>query len=108
MAFTTRAAPVSLASTSPEFTVNVSRDGLWRMRSWNVFCGGNPLPGEWWYYLGGPMGCVFIGVGALLVRSLGVLVTGLGMISGQLAPCRAAYERKLARMSETLTAIAPR
>ncbi|CAI3795197.1 DMT family transporter [Pseudarthrobacter sp. MM222] len=45
---------------------------------------GNPLPGQWWYYLGGPMGCVFIGVGALLVRSLGVLVTGLGMISGQL------------------------
>ncbi|WP_426976675.1 DMT family transporter [Pseudarthrobacter sp. O4] len=45
---------------------------------------GNPLPGEWWYYLSGPMGCVFIGVGALLVRSLGVLVTGLGMISGQL------------------------
>lgn len=45
---------------------------------------GNPLPGEWWYYLGGPMGCVFIGLGALLVRSLGVLVTGLGMISGQL------------------------
>ena len=45
---------------------------------------GNPLPGEWWYYLGGPMGCVFIGVGALLVRSLGVLVTGLGMIAGQL------------------------
>lgn len=45
---------------------------------------GNALPGEWWYYLGGPLGCVFIGVGALLVRSLGVLVTGLGMIAGQL------------------------
>ncbi|WP_258805376.1 DMT family transporter [Pseudarthrobacter sp. NS4] len=45
---------------------------------------GTPLPGEWWYYLGGPMGCVFIGLGALLVRSLGVLVTGLGMIAGQL------------------------
>lgn len=45
---------------------------------------GNPLPEEWWYYLGGPMGCVFIGLGALLVRSLGVLVTGLGMIAGQL------------------------
>jgi bacterial/archaeal transporter family-2 protein len=45
---------------------------------------GNGLPGQWWYYLGGPMGCVFIGVGALLVRSLGVLVTGLGMIAGQL------------------------
>lgn len=45
---------------------------------------GNALPDEWWYYLGGPMGCVFIGLGALLVRSLGVLVTGLGMIAGQL------------------------
>ncbi|MHA7223561.1 DMT family transporter [Arthrobacter sp. RHLT1-20] len=45
---------------------------------------GNPLPAEWWYYLGGPLGCVFIGVSALLVRSLGVLVTGLGTISGQL------------------------
>lgn len=45
---------------------------------------GNPLPGEWWYYLGGPMGCIFIAVAAFLVRSLGVLVTGLGMIAGQL------------------------
>ncbi|WP_028281551.1 DMT family transporter [Arthrobacter sp. H5] len=45
---------------------------------------GEPLPAEWWYYVGGPMGCVFIGVGALLVRSLGVLLTGLGMIAGQL------------------------
>ncbi len=45
---------------------------------------GNALPDQWWYYLGGPLGCVFIGVGALLVRSLGVLVTGLGMIAGQL------------------------
>ncbi|MHA7239241.1 DMT family transporter [Arthrobacter sp. TMS1-12-1] len=45
---------------------------------------GNPLPGEWWYYLGGPMGCIFIALGALLVRSLGVLLTGLCMIGGQL------------------------
>ena len=45
---------------------------------------GNPLPSEWWYYLGGPMGCVFIGLGALLVRTLGVLLTGLCMIGGQL------------------------
>ena len=45
---------------------------------------GNPLPVQWWYYLGGPLGCIFIGIGALLVRSLGVLVTGLGMIAGQL------------------------
>ncbi|NJC21870.1 transporter family-2 protein [Arthrobacter pigmenti] len=45
---------------------------------------GEPLPGEWWYYLRGPMGCVFIGISALLVRTLGVLLTGLGMIAGQL------------------------
>ncbi|PPB49795.1 hypothetical protein C4K88_07265 [Arthrobacter pityocampae] len=45
---------------------------------------GNPLPTEWWYYLGGPMGCIFIALGALLVRSLGVLLTGLCMIGGQL------------------------
>ena len=45
---------------------------------------GNPLPTEWWLYLGGPLGCVFIGVGALLVRSLGVLLTSLGLIGGQL------------------------
>src|SRR6478736_1415762 len=45
---------------------------------------GTPLPAQWWYYLGGPLGCIFIGIGALLVRSLGVLVTGLGMIAGQL------------------------
>jgi transporter family-2 protein len=59
---------------------------LWVAWSIKVAVAGpaNPLPAEWWYYLGGPMGCVFIGIGALLVRSLGVLVTGLGMIAGQL------------------------
>src|SRR6478609_9093060 len=36
---------------------------------------GNALPSEWLYYLGGPMGCVFIAVAAFLVRGLGVLVT---------------------------------
>jgi transporter family-2 protein len=30
------------------------------------------------------MGCLFIGLAALLVRSLGVLLTGLSMIGGQL------------------------
>ena len=45
---------------------------------------GNPLPSEWWYYVAGPLGCIAIGLAALLVRSLGVLITGLGMIAGQL------------------------
>jgi transporter family-2 protein len=59
---------------------------LWVVWSIKVAVAGpaNPLPADWWYYIGGPMGCVFIGLGALLVRSLGVLVTGLGMIAGQL------------------------
>ncbi|MFC0582102.1 DMT family transporter [Micrococcoides hystricis] len=43
-----------------------------------------PLPTEWWYYLGGPLGVTFVGLGALLVRRLGVLVLGMGMIAGQL------------------------
>lgn len=42
------------------------------------------LPTQWWYYLGGPLGCVFIGLSAFLVKHLGVLLTGLGMIAGQL------------------------
>ncbi|MGG5172094.1 DMT family transporter [Pseudarthrobacter sp. J1738] len=45
---------------------------------------GAGLPSEWWYYLGGPMGCIFIALSATLVRSIGVLLTGLGMIAGQL------------------------
>ena len=45
---------------------------------------GEALPGEWYLYLGGPMGCIFIGLSALLVRSLGVLLTSLGLIGGQL------------------------
>lgn len=42
------------------------------------------LPTQWWYYLGGPLGCIFIGLSAYLVKHLGVLLTGLGMIGGQL------------------------
>lgn len=42
------------------------------------------LPTQWWYYLGGLLGCIFIGLAAFLVRHLGVLLTGLGMICGQL------------------------
>jgi transporter family-2 protein len=46
--------------------------------------GAQPLPAEWWYYLGGPLGCFFIMVATVVVASLGVLLTGLGMIAGQL------------------------
>ncbi len=42
------------------------------------------LPGQWWLYLGGPLGVLFIGLGALLVTRVGVLVAAMGMIGGQL------------------------
>lgn len=45
---------------------------------------GAPLPGEWWYYLGGPLGCLFVAVSSVLVRAIGVLLMGLGIIGGQL------------------------
>jgi len=41
-------------------------------------------PAEWWLYVGGSLGIVFIAVGAAVVRWTGVLVLGLSMIAGQL------------------------
>lgn len=48
-----------------------------------VVAGPGPLPGEWWLYLGGPIGCVFIAVAAFLVQHTGVLILGLGTVAGQ-------------------------
>lgn len=42
------------------------------------------LPAQWWYYTGGLLGVVFIGVGAILVTKVGVLLAAMGMIAGQL------------------------
>jgi transporter family-2 protein len=44
-----------------------------------------PGPGEWYLYLGGPMGALFVTMAALVVRRLGVLRLGLAVIAGQLA-----------------------
>lgn len=43
------------------------------------------LPTEPWLYIGGAIGCVFIGVTAFLVRITGVLLLGLATVAGQLA-----------------------
>ncbi|WP_241236997.1 DMT family transporter [Georgenia faecalis] len=43
-----------------------------------------PLPGDWWLYLGGPLGIVFIAGSAALVPHTGVLLLGLGVVTGQL------------------------
>jgi transporter family-2 protein len=42
------------------------------------------LPGSPWLYLGGVIGPIGVAAGAILVRTLGVLLLGLGMVAGQL------------------------
>ena len=43
-----------------------------------------PGPEQWYLYLGGPMGAVFVAVAAVVVRTLGVLRLGLAITAGQL------------------------
>lgn len=42
-------------------------------------------PGQWWLYVGGPIGVLFIALAAWAVRGVGVLVFGLLTIAGQLS-----------------------
>jgi bacterial/archaeal transporter family-2 protein len=56
---------------------------IWVGRFW-IFGGTLTLPDEWWYYLGGPLGTIFVGMTTLLVRTMGILLASLGMIAGQL------------------------
>ena len=44
-----------------------------------------PGPDQWFLYLGGPLGAVFVGVAAVVVRRLGVLRLGLAVVAGQLS-----------------------
>ncbi len=41
-------------------------------------------PGEWWWYAGGPLGCLFIALAAIFVRSAGVLLLSMSNVAGQL------------------------
>lgn len=45
---------------------------------------GQQLSTTWWHYAGGPLGIIFIALGALLVTRVGVLLAAMGMIAGQL------------------------
>jgi transporter family-2 protein len=40
--------------------------------------------GDWWLYLGGLVGCLFIAAQAVIVRMTGVLLMGLALLAGQL------------------------
>jgi transporter family-2 protein len=42
------------------------------------------LVGDWWLYLGGLVGCLFIAAQAVIVRMTGVLLMGLALLAGQL------------------------
>jgi transporter family-2 protein len=42
------------------------------------------LPSQFWLYLGGPLGVVFIAVAAAVVRYTGVLILGLSIVCGNL------------------------
>lgn len=42
------------------------------------------FPAEWWLYLGGLNGCVFIAAQGVIVRTTGVLLMGLALLAGQL------------------------
>jgi transporter family-2 protein len=46
--------------------------------------GGWPGPDEWWLYIGGSLGVIFIAMAAVTVRILGVLRLGLATVAGQL------------------------
>ena len=52
----------------------------------NSFSAGLPsaLPTQPYFYLGGAIGVIFIGITAVVVREIGVLLMGLGSIAGQL------------------------
>jgi transporter family-2 protein len=52
---------------------------------WTIWSGWPTVwPTEPWLYLGGVVGCIFIGIGALVVRRVGTLLLGLCTIAGQL------------------------
>lgn len=77
-------------STLPATFFNFAAGSAVLLATWliaSVAQGGSPglqLSATWWHYLGGPLGVMFIMLGALLVTKVGVLLAAMGMIAGQL------------------------
>ncbi|MBB6378825.1 transporter family-2 protein [Pseudonocardia eucalypti] len=63
-----------------------------------------PPPPELWLYLGGPVGVVFIAAGVLVVRVIGILLLGLGMVAGQLL-CSLLFDALAPTAPHPLTAV---
>lgn len=72
----------------PGTLINYVVGGVALALIWTVkvaLTGGLPtLPADPWLYLGGVLGCINLVLSALLIRRIGVLLTGLSMIAGQL------------------------
>jgi transporter family-2 protein len=72
-------------------------------------------PNEFWLYLGGPIGIVFIALAAAIVRFTGVLLLGLATIAGQIVgavlldvvlPTRASHPGPATLLGAALTLVA--
>ncbi|MGH3770892.1 MAG: DMT family transporter, partial [Pseudonocardiaceae bacterium] len=78
----------ALAGMLPAALVNFVVGALALMLAWAVEIAlrgpPRPLPAQPWLYLGGPLGVLFIGAAAAIVPVTGVLLLGLGSVTGQL------------------------
>jgi transporter family-2 protein len=74
----------ALSATFLNFAVGTAVLVVLMLVRWLVAGLPHQLPTEPWLYVGGAIGCIFIGATALLVRMTGVLLLGLATVAGQL------------------------
>jgi len=74
----------ALSATFINFTTGTTVLVVLMLVRWGIAGLPKALPTEPWLYIGGALGCVFIGVTSLLVRVTGVLLLGLATVAGQL------------------------
>jgi len=80
-----RAAGSPLAATWVSFLVGASfLSVVWAVKALSVGTDATALPTEWWLYLGGPCGVIFVALSAVLVQRIGLLLLAMGTIAGQL------------------------
>jgi transporter family-2 protein len=81
-----QAAGDPLVATTVNFTVGTTALALGTaVMALTVGVHPSALPGEWWLYLGGVAGIVFVTLNVVTVPVLGVLRLGLAAVAGQLA-----------------------
>ena len=81
-----QAAGDPLVATAVNFTVGTTALALGvAVAALTVGVHPSSLPGEWWLYLGGTAGVVFVTLNVVTVPVLGVLRLGLAAVAGQLA-----------------------